>query len=97
MCTWGWVNGGEKKLTGSYTEQECINTVRQQHPTANGATMPYSSLYNKQAKNNSCYAGYKKELWDSGYRYRACKFKDAKKKNPPIEDPKTGIRPRANT
>ena len=78
MCTWGWVNGGEKKLLGSYTEQECINTVRQQHPTANGATMPRSSLYNKQAKHN-CYAGYKKELWDRGYRYRACKFKDAKK------------------
>jgi hypothetical protein len=77
--TWGWVNGGEKKLPGSYTEQECINTVRQQHPTANGATMPESSLYNKQAKNNSCYAGYKEELWDRGYHYRACEFKDAKK------------------
>ena len=24
-------DGGEKKLLGSYTEQECISTVRQQH------------------------------------------------------------------
>ena len=86
-CTWRWVNGGEKKLTGSYTEQECINKVRQQHPTANGATMPMhflknrkkgSPLYDKQAKQD-CYAGYKKELWDRGYRYRACEFDDAKK------------------
>ena len=81
MCpgTWGWVNGGEKKLPGSYTEEECINTVRQQHPTANGATMPLGSLMDKL--DYPCYAGYKKELHGikTNSRYRACKFKDAKK------------------
>ena len=85
---WRWVNGGEKKLIGSYTEQECIDTVRQQHPTANGATMQYPCT-----NKCDCYAGYKKgpptipepkrkpwkgsyyyEIIKSNYKYRACKF-----------------------
>jgi hypothetical protein len=69
-----WVNGGEKKLTGKYFFQDCINTVRQQHPTANGATVEYPCAHNRRC---DCYAGYKKEplkAVDIIYRYRACPF-----------------------
>ena len=33
-------SGNSEKLIGvSFTIQECVDTVKQQHPTANGATM----------------------------------------------------------
>ena len=64
-------SGNSEKLIGvSYTIQECIDTVKQQHPTANGATMS-----NPCPNKCACYAEFKMQSW-SGSEYQSCLFDD---------------------
>ena len=64
-------SGNSEKLIGvSYTIQECIDTVKQQHPTANGVAMS-----NPCPNKCACYAEFKMQSW-YGSNYQSCLFDD---------------------
>ena len=62
------IGGNEIQLSGTYTIQECIEAVKEQHPTANGATMD-ANCPNKCR----CWAEFGMTTW-SGTTYQSCKF-----------------------
>ena len=65
-CKIGDGNGHrELKLSGRYTKENCITAVREQHPTANGATMDAGF---------KCYAEFEMTGWNSLSGYQSCMF-----------------------
>ena len=61
-------DNSEIQMSGTYTIQECINAVKEQHPTANGATM------SKTCPNKcNCWAEFKMQEW-VGSGYQSCLF-----------------------
>ena len=64
----GGSDSSEIRMSGNYTIQECINAVKEQHPTANGATM------SKTCPNKcSCWAEFEMQIW-VGSEHQSCLF-----------------------
>ena len=63
------VGGSEKKLSGSYTTQECIDAVRLHFPNANGITR--SQPCPNKCK---CYAEFGMTGWNSKRKWLSCMF-----------------------
>ena len=63
------VGGSEKKLTGFYTIQQCIDAVKLQHPNANGFTR--SEPCPNQCQ---CFAEFGMTGWDSKQNWQSCRF-----------------------
>ena len=63
----------EKQLSGTYTKENCIGAVREQHPTANGATMHTDADGNGEA---ICFAEFKMTGWRPNSNYQSCMFKN---------------------
>ena len=62
-------DSSEIRMSGTYTIQECINSVKEQHPTANGATM------SKICPNKcNCWAEFKMQTWSTDTGYQSCLF-----------------------
>ena len=66
----GGSDSSENQMSGTYTIQECINAVKEQHPTANGASMK-----NPCPNKCACWAEFKMQKWDGYYSdYQSCLF-----------------------
>ena len=63
----------EKQLSGTYTKEDCISAVREQHPTANGATMHTEAEENGEA---ICFAEFRMTGWNPNPLYQSCMFKN---------------------
>ena len=63
----------EKQLSGTYTKENCISAVREQHPTANGATMDTRADENGEA---NCFAEFRMTGWNPNSNYQSCMFKN---------------------
>ena len=62
------VGGYETHIVGSFTVEGCINAVKEQYPSANGATME------AECPNScSCWAEFGMTGW-SGTSYQSCMF-----------------------
>ena len=68
------VGGSEKKLTGSYTIQQCIDAVKVQYPTANGVTRSEPC-----PDKCSCYAEFAMTGWNSATSWQSCMFSNIPK------------------
>ena len=58
----------EIKLSGIFTKENCITAVKEQHPTANGATMQANCT-----SKCSCWAEFGMTAW-MGSNYQSCMF-----------------------
>ena len=73
-CKIGDGNGSsEKGLRGIHTKEECLFAVREQHPTANGATMHTEAEENGEA---ICFAEFRMTGWNPNPLYQSCMFKN---------------------
>ena len=74
VCKIGDGKGSSEKLIGgSYTIQECIEIVKEQHPTANGVTTNDPC----PGEGCGCWAEFKMQSWSELGGYQSCLFKDA--------------------
>ena len=62
------VGDSDKQLSGKFTKENCIKAVKEQYPTANGATMDAVCPI-----ECSCWAEFGMESW-SGSSYTSCMF-----------------------
>ena len=62
------VGGTEVQLSGEFTKENCIIAVKEQYPTANGATM--DAVCPSECR---CWAEFGMESW-SGSSYTSCMF-----------------------
>ena len=70
-CKIGDGNGSsEEVLSGKYTKENCITAVREQHPTANGATMKENC-----PSTCACFAEFGMIGWKELSSYQSCMFK----------------------
>ena len=70
-CQMGDGIGGYEVYVGTFNKDDCISEVREQHPTANGATMNSNcptSCY--------CYAEFGMTGWSGGSYWQSCMFID---------------------
>jgi len=68
------VGGSEKKLSGSYSRQQCIEAVRSQFPYANGFTFGSWSSYGSCGTRCECYAEFNMIDWDNKRTWESCTF-----------------------
>jgi len=68
------VGGSEKKLSGLYSRQQCIEAVRSQYPDANGFTFGSWSSYRSCGTRCECYAEFDMTDWDNKRTWESCKF-----------------------
>jgi len=66
--------GTEKKLSGLYSKQQCMEAVRSQFPGANGFTFGSWSSYGSCGTKCECYAEFHMEDWDNKRTWESCKF-----------------------
>ena len=67
-CPLGDGIGGSETYIGTFTEEDCIVAVKEQYPSANGATMEAGCT-----DTCSCYAEFGMTGW-SGTSYQSCMF-----------------------
>jgi len=68
------VGGTEKKLSGLYSRQQCIEAVRSQFPEANGFTFGSWSSYGSCGTKCECYAEFSMNGWDNKRTWESCTF-----------------------
>ena len=65
------VGDSEVQLSGKFTKENCIIAVREQYPSANGAT--YKANCPSECK---CYAEFGMTTWSSSSDWQSCMFSE---------------------
>ena len=63
------IGGTEISLGGTFTEEDCIAAVKEQYPSANGATMAANC-----PNTCSCYAEFGMTGWNTDTYWQSCMF-----------------------
>ena len=63
------VGDSEVKLSGKFTKENCILAIKEQYPTANGATMDADC-----PSECNCYAEFGMASWNDSKKYTSCIF-----------------------